>query len=876
MEQLWPLVGRDDEVATLVAALRAKSGGVVLAGASGVGKTRLATECLAVASAEGFRTIRVAATHASADLPLGSFAALLPDIGPAADRTDTLRKISREIISRGGEEPVVLFVDDAHLLDDASAVLTQQLVASGSVFVLATVRSGVRAPDPIIAMWKDGLAARIEIKALGRDQVGRLLGQVLGRPVSDSTLDLLHRQSEGNVLYLRELVLAAFGARMTAGGDEVIHLPAPVLPSTRLVELVESRLAGLPAPDRDALELVALGEPIGVDLFVALAGEDSLRSLEEWGLVRVGADGRRLELRLAHPLYGEVLRVALSPRRTRSLCRRLAEVLESTGARRRDDVLRLATWRLWGGGTVEPAVMLAGARRSWALHDTALTEELSRAAVDAGGGLEAELLLATVFSVTGRAEEAEQVLARLAGMATDDDERSAVAFARLDNLSYGLGRIDEALSVAERAGGSIEDPASRDEITMYRASLLNVAGRPDSAVEIAGPLVARTNGRALVWGSVVAGYGAVYTGQFAKASEIADRGLAAHLELAGPIAWHPAANVSIRALALIHAGHLGDAEVLTRDGYERGLAEGSIEAQYSMAIPLCALSVVQGRIDTAIRWGREAAALTRSQGRLTMLRVALIPLVEALALAGRADDARVALDELSGLELPSVHLMDADLARSRGWVEAARDDLDGATKLLEEACEVGRSSGNLVSAAVAHHDLVRLGRLDHAGACRELADRIEGPLSAARARHATAKVSGSPADLDAAAMFFESMGAQLLAAEAYSDAARAWIGEGDSRRAATARRRATAFAQRCEGAVTPALAAARESALDTRQLQVANLAAAGVSNKDIAARLHLSVRTVENKLHAIYQQLGLGGRTELADAIGAPGATAEL
>jgi DNA-binding NarL/FixJ family response regulator len=74
------------------------------------------------------------------------------------------------------------------------------------------------------------------------------------------------------------------------------------------------------------------------------------------------------------------------------------------------------------------------------------------------------------------------------------------------------------------------------------------------------------------------------------------------------------------------------------------------------------------------------------------------------------------------------------------------------------------------------------------------------------------------------------------------------------------------LAARCEGARTPGLVTAvpARAALTPRELEIARLAAAGLANKEIAARLCLSHRTVENKLHSAYEKLGVQGRAELA------------
>jgi hypothetical protein len=156
VELSWPLVGRAAELERVDTILLGNRGAIVLAGPAGVGKTRLATECLGLAAARGFVPLRVAATQGAAGLPFGAFASLVPDLAPSTDLLEVLRQIVREVAQRGEGRPVAVFVDDAHLLDEASAALTHLLATTPETFVLATLRSGEPAPEPIVALWKDG------------------------------------------------------------------------------------------------------------------------------------------------------------------------------------------------------------------------------------------------------------------------------------------------------------------------------------------------------------------------------------------------------------------------------------------------------------------------------------------------------------------------------------------------------------------------------------------------------------------------------------------------------------------------------------------------------------------------------------------------
>jgi ATP/maltotriose-dependent transcriptional regulator MalT len=564
----------------------------------------------------------------------------------------------------------------------------------------------------------------------------------------------------------------------------------------------------------------------------------------------------------------------MSPLRIRALSRTLADALEATGLRRRDDLLRFAGWRLNCGGRIEPATMVAAANRAWALHDLGLAERLARVAVEADGGFEAELLAAQMLSLTGRVEDAEERLAALDGRADGDAELGRLAIVRVDNLIYSLGRLDEGLAVAEEAERRIGDPGARDELTAYRGSVLDAAGQTAKALDVITPLLERATGRALVWAAVMATYGFGKAGQASRAVDAAERGAAAHRELTGqPLPWNPTVHASLRSYALLYAGWIAEADALATDAYEQGVLEGSAEARWDMAPALCAICVAQGRVRQAIRWGREAVALAREHGRLVVARVALIPLAEALALAGEPEEATRTLAELDALP-KHVRMKEAEAVRARAWTAVANHDLTGARRLLHEAVDVAADAGDLVSESTALHDLARLGEAGKVAArLAALADIIEGPLAAARAAHAGALVQRDAPRLAALSVEFEDMGALLLGAETAADAAEVWRRAGDRRSAAAAERRACSLVARCEGARTPKLVSpdpAAGSGLSERELQIARLAATGLSNKDIAEALHLSPRTVENKLHSAYSKLGVRGRDELAEALPAP------
>ena len=208
--------------------------GIVLAGAAGIGKTRLAGEVLRRARGRGRATAWVQATRSAGSIPFGAFAHLLPVAFGAGRPQNLLRAAGESIAGRAADGSLVLAVDDAHLLDAASAALVRHLTESAAGFVVATVRSNEPAPDAIGSLWKDGPVRRIELPSLSEDELGALLRVVMEAHVDGATVHRLWEASRGNVLYV---------ARARARGRGRRH-PGRV---ARLVALAWALVRGDPA-----------------------------------------------------------------------------------------------------------------------------------------------------------------------------------------------------------------------------------------------------------------------------------------------------------------------------------------------------------------------------------------------------------------------------------------------------------------------------------------------------------------------------------------------------------------------------------------------------------------------------------------------------
>jgi DNA-binding CsgD family transcriptional regulator len=784
------------------------------------------------------------------------------------DRADLLRRSAASLLALGGGRPLVLLVDDAHLLDDGSATLVHQLAMNDGAFLLVTVRTGEPAPDPVVALWKDGLLDRIEVGGITARAIEEVLTSALGGPVDPALVANLAVHCQGNVLFLREVVLGAFQAGSLRDDGGIWRLVGPLSPSDRLIELVEARLSHLQPAERALLELVSFGEPVGSAELTALADPSTAEALEREGLLSSRMDGRRLEIRLAHPIYGDVLRSRIPAVRARALTRSLAEVVEATGARRREDTLRVATWRLAGGGG-SPQLMLAAATAARWRYDFALAERLAKAAVGAGAGFDAALLAAQLAGLQGRVADAEGQLAVLADNAADDAQRALVAMARLDDRVFYMGRLDDGLRMAEKAEAMISDPAWRDEIAARRAGILLTIEGPRASAAVAEPLLRRASGRALGWVGQPASFSLARLGRLTAALEAAERSRSAQLALDRPLEWYPWMHLFFYSEALAELGRFREADEVATGQYEQALVDRSPEAQAWFAWALARRVADRGHVDTAASHAREAAALFRQLGRPFFVRGCHIHLTFALALAGNGAEAAKALAALDAMGLfPSMNT-EVDLFQARAWTAVAGGDLPEGRRYLEEAVDLGERIGDLVGAATALHSLARLGKARQvATRLADLAGNIEGDLVAARVLHARALAQGDPDGLEAVSLSFESMSADLLAAEASADAAVAWRRQGRTRESNVAELRAATLAAGCEGAVTPALQSiSTRSQLTPAERETALLAATGRSNREIAEELHLSIRTVENRLQRVYEKLGVSSRGELVVAL---------
>ncbi|WP_433798423.1 LuxR C-terminal-related transcriptional regulator [Actinomycetospora sp. CA-084318] len=860
MSGSWPFTGREGELARASAAM-AERGAVVLVGAAGVGKSRLALELLDRLGRTRVLGI-VRATASARELPLGALLDVLPEV--SADLSG-LQLAVAALGPRDGRD--VLLVDDAHLLDEVSAVAVGRLVTRGVRLVL-TARAGEPAPEAITALWKDDLAVRIDVGPLDRERTVAALAGALGAPVEPVSARRLHDTSGGNLLWLRHLVDGERIAGHLRAESGMWVWSGEVALSPVLSDLVGARLAGLSEPQQRVLELLAVVEPLDLDLLERLAGAEAVEETAQRSLVTLEETGDRWEARPAHPLYGELVRSRTSVPRARRLRAELSDALAGTEAGRPGADLRRAVLSLDNGRRPDPGLLLAAARQASGVSDFGLAERLLRAAIAAGGGFDARAGLAALLVYMLRADEADTVLALAAEEASDPDEMTRAILLRTLTAHFGASGAavvdggEHVLREAERRSSG-DDPTEDPRHDGIRCVIAACRGEVAEAVArgervLAAPTPSDDDVVLVSWGL---GYTRALVGDARPPADLVDRGLAAALR--GRVMGNYAGNLAFSEI--LDAQLRGEPESARRRlawAHDLPGAEGAVW-----------VALFEGRLGSV--FGSPRSAVPALEGVLAVFpghgggwAAWLLALVaQCHGMLGDAAAARTALTAAEGRRHPQVTMMEFELDLARAWVEAASGAGRSAVEAARRAAERCRAIGVRAAEVVARQHAVRLGATDQAERLRELAEQLGSPRSRLAAEHAAALADARELLLVAGRL--ERRGMRPEAADAAAQAAAVARADHELVLATEAAARARGLAAACEGLRTPALADAEAPVvLSAREREIAHLAGEGLTNRQIAERLQVSVRTVESHVYRACSRLGLSDRAALVVVAG--------
>jgi DNA-binding CsgD family transcriptional regulator len=864
----WSFVGRGQEIARLTeAAVGATGRGLILGGAAGIGKSRLLREGLAALDVDRLAVWSATANAATAGLPLGGLSQVLPAEQPAAASPAGLLRWAVDALHRqAAGRPIVLGIDDAHLLDPLSATLVYYIARTEHATVIATVRTGEPVPDPIRALWTDDLVERIELGPLSPADTAELLGQVLGGPVDSASVDRLWQLSQGNALLLRELVIAARSSGDISASYGVWRWTGRFELAPTLTEVIDARIGQLTPAVRTVLELVAFGEPIGLPLLTQATDPAAVEIAEERQLIRVVRDDRRVNVLLAHPLYGEVVRQRCPVTRFRRLLADLANLVESVGARRRDDLLRVAVWRLDSDTARDPTQLLHACQQAFATYDIPLAVRLARAALGAGGGFRAAELLGTLLMFADQPAEALNTLDAVTDLIGNDLERSRWLGIRAIVTYWGLGEECTPEHLAKE-GLALADPAARCWVRAVESIMRLHHSEYATGFELAGTVLDDPHSAAGTRALAASTLGHLNAARGSALQTIREMAL---VEADAP-RWRagtPYIQLAVelaRGTAMILAGDLASVDRMVAAEFA-GLADAGEFHLGSGYVTLVRAQAarMRGRLREAARYAGQAAA-TLASGQV-FAALANAERAHIAALSGDHALATEAMAEADRVHRPTMTILYPWLEQARAWTAIGAGDRQAGAEILHRLAL--RLRGDRFAGHELHalHDLVRIGRpREVVDRLTELSASVEGSLASVMAWHGRAAAEADGSALLAAAEEFIDLGMYLYAAEATA-AAIPLLRASRAAETATATELLTDLVGRCEGARISTLAVP-QPALTNRERQIAKLAAAGVPSKEIADQLYLSARTVDNHLLRVYAKLGIAGRVELAAAL---------
>ena len=869
MRLAWPLIGRTGQMKSVESAIAAPEvSGIVVSGGAGVGKTRIAREALSAAQARGFEGRWVVGASSARSIPLGAFSAWTQR--GATETVQLVRGVIESLTAARSPAGVVVAVDDAQLLDDLSMFVLHQLVQRDAAKVIVTIRDSEPVPAALQEIWAAGRFERLDVAPLSLDETTALLGATLSGHVEPASAQRLWKLTHGNPLYLRNIVEQEVAdGRLEQHRDTWSWTGDPVLPAD-LVGLVESRIGALATSVGDVIDVLAVAEPLELAVLTRISDPAAIEEAETRGLISLEATGASVQARVAHPIYGEVRRRRASVTRLRRLRGLVATELADTDDS--DDIRALvkrATLSVESDLAPDADLLVRAAHGAVWLADLPLADRLAEAAMAAGAGPEPNFVRAHALSWLSRGAEADAVLDAMAASELTDVDRARLAFHRASNVLWALGDPERAIEIVDMQS-DVTTPEALSYLDAFRVVHRFATDDPASAVEAAPQLVLDdlppVVGAEIAWAlTVVSGE----AGRVDEAEAHAGAGYrAATRRFDAPQMRFNIADAHLTALLL--AGRITEAaEVAAEVGRQAADLPG--EAQLLGSAVAGRAELGAGRLDIACRLLGQAALGLSAAGhgmgwgyRYNVVRVT------ALAMHGDSAEATALLAALDDVRRP-FRSLDYEVSLARAWVVAGQGAVSEAIAIASSAAERACGKGQFGAEVLCLQTAVQFGDRGSAARLRELESIVEGPRAALAARFAAALRDGDARELLSVSEAFEELGDLVAAADAAAHAALTHRKHDQRGSALTGATRATGLAQRCGGLVTPALRQAAEPLPFTeREREIVMLIAQGLSNRAIAERLVLSVRTVESHVFRAMAKTGTSTREELAALLGRP------
>lgn len=810
---------------------------VLVVGDAGVGRSHLVDVALS-ALPEPTREVFTVLGTLTDDVPLEVVSPRLAAFLARGDRCD-------------GPAPLVRVEDGERLAPQVAHTLAL-FARESCIQLVATLGPTAAGRSPWLELWRDDVADRVDVPALDAAEVEELTESVLGGPATTDTYLRLVARTGGNVLLLREVLRAELEAGTLTEHRGVWTSTVEQPPSARVVDVVRRSLETLDPAAREVLDLVALADPLPVHTLPAAVDAAALAGLVESRLVveqgPTVMDAAPPAFRVHQPLVAEAARALVPLDRRRHLY--LALAAEGFGGRLEQCPQTLVRFALWGidaGLRQDPGLLVGAVRAALLRHGWPDAVRIARAALDGlapDDPARGELLLLRASAWRWLGDVAHAMtdlteLRRLLERSTSDPRHVGLAVRLTDQLvdlellegrdtTRALAQIDRA----EQALGDRLTPADALELRVSRLAHQGGAGHfrqsLEPSLELLGDPISRPVLLPLMMPTT---YGLAHSGRLGSARDLAELGV--QLAVTTPDArrpWLVDDVVVALALTMFWSGDVdGFRDFLElrngRGGYSRhevfvqagrGLlasAEGrwtDAHAELEEAVMRYSASDVRGATTYAAALAAVAAAASGATARARELLAVVAQGVMGVSSVVEADLRLQVLDAGAWLREPT-QLSDAvslaRWARERGLLRIELEALHRSVLAAARRAKISFPAGGSVLARIL-----------------DLAGEVDGARAAALVAHAEAVAD---ADHQLALSRAQELGRLGL-----------WL----------------------PGRVAGA-------GLTRREREIAGLAAGGLSNREIADRFTLSVRTVDTHLGRVFAKLGVHNRRELAEVV---------
>jgi DNA-binding CsgD family transcriptional regulator len=730
------------------------------------------------------------------------------------------------------------------------------------------MRTGSEEPDAVTALWKDGLLARLDLEPLSAAATREVIESTLGGPVDARSAARFRKLTGGNALFLRQLLadqIAAERMRKLAG---VWMWDGDVAVSASLSDTLGRQMGRLNPRMAMVVDTLSQCEPLAVDVLCDLVPRRDLAAAERLGLVSVERTGAGLMARLAHPLFGELRRAGAGEMHLSAIRGRLATRLAKDDDADMQATVRRALLSLESDLDPEPELYLESARHAMTLLDLDLADRFATAAARAGAPGAAGVRAMNLV-LLGRGEPAEAALRVIVdGPDGDVPDGHHWATVRAYNLIWHLSKPQDAAVILEGLAAGPETPAQVAERLAVQACLDAVSARCEPAAEKARaaldfPALPGFHAMAASHALIMAMGALGQVDELAVVAEQALRRATTSFQASPNRFWFGA--VYGRACRL--TGRI-DEFVSTAKQLADSARDIPGLAYANLALLLGNAELARGAVAEAARLVHEAVAGAEIHAIRTGLRPAsYFALAEAHAKLGQPIEANDAVAAARSCVPPDFLFMHTALSQATGWAMAASGRLGEAVATVQQAGRLARDRGQPTHELGCIQAAAQWGDASQAARARELAEALALPLADAVASHAEALLAGDGEGLLAAAAAYRTIGDRAAAADAAAQASVAFDESQHHRRGLYAAALARELADECGGLCTPALRTPTGLKLSGRQRDVVELVVAGLSNREIAENLVMSVRTVEGHVYRACQRVGAQSREELASII---------